>query len=69
MSDLEDKVVKNLKEFCRFLPGHVEFWKSVMKECKNRAIGLSNLSEQLRSVEKSVFCGDYYYLFIFQFDS
>lgn len=52
MEEVEEQVVKNMKVFCKSLPLHVDNWRNLLMECKKSIVPLSNLSEQLRHVER-----------------
>ncbi|XP_072385260.1 uncharacterized protein [Diabrotica undecimpunctata] len=44
---------KNLVNFCKVLPSHVDKWRNLLNEAKKPVQALVNFSEQLRHVEKA----------------
>ncbi|XP_028139097.1 uncharacterized protein LOC114333426 [Diabrotica virgifera virgifera] len=44
---------KNLLNFCKLLPSHVDKWRNLLNEAEKPVQALVNFSEQLRHVEKA----------------
>nr|CAI5868729.1 unnamed protein product [Callosobruchus analis] len=51
MEQIERNIQKNVINFCKLLPAHVEKWKLLLADALKPAKALGNYSEQLRHVE------------------
>ncbi|VEN45565.1 unnamed protein product [Callosobruchus maculatus] len=51
MEQIEKNIQKNVINFCKMLPGHVEKWRLLLADIQKPAKALGNYSEQLRHVE------------------
>nr|CAH7755520.1 unnamed protein product [Callosobruchus chinensis] len=51
MEQIERNIQKNIVNFCKMLPGHVEKWRVLLADALKPAKALGNYSEQLRHVE------------------
>ncbi|CAH2008950.1 unnamed protein product [Acanthoscelides obtectus] len=51
MEEIEKNIQKNVVNYCKMLPGHVEKWKTLLGQVQKPAKALGNYSEQLRHVE------------------